>query len=55
VLSGEEAMSPVIDQAVTWKKVEERLAVETDPVLRRNLETLLDQDAPRPHEVGVGR
>jgi len=31
----------VIDQAVTWVRVEERLAVETDPVLRRNLETLL--------------
>ena len=35
-------MAPVIDQAVTWRKVEDRLAVETDPVLRRNLETLLD-------------
>src|SRR5947208_15271766 len=34
-------MSPVIDQAVTWRKVEERLAVETDPILRRNLEVLL--------------
>jgi hypothetical protein len=32
---------PVIDQSVTWRKVEERLAVETDPVLRRNLELLL--------------
>ena len=32
---------PVIDQAVTWRKVEERLAVETDPTLRRNLETVL--------------
>jgi hypothetical protein len=31
----------VIDQHRTWKKVEERLAVETDPILRRNLETLL--------------
>jgi hypothetical protein len=31
----------IIDQQGTWKKVEERLAVETDPVLRRNLETLL--------------
>jgi hypothetical protein len=30
-----------IDQHRTWKKVEERLEVETDPVLRRNLETLL--------------
>jgi ketosteroid isomerase-like protein len=34
-------MSPVIDQAVTWRKVEERLAVETDPILRRNLEVVL--------------
>jgi len=32
---------PVIDQAVTWAKVEERLEVETDPILRRNLETVL--------------
>ena len=32
---------PLIDQQVTWRKVEERLARETDPVLRRNLETLL--------------
>ena len=32
---------PLIDQQVTWRKVEERLAVETDPLLRRNLETLL--------------
>jgi hypothetical protein len=31
----------VIDPAVTWARVEERLATETDPVLRRNLETLL--------------
>ncbi len=31
----------VIDPAVTWAKVEERLGVETDPVLRRNLETVL--------------
>jgi hypothetical protein len=31
----------IIDQHVTWKKVEERLATETDPVLRRNLELLL--------------
>ena len=31
----------VIDQRVTWAKVEERLATETDPVLRRNLELLL--------------
>ena len=31
----------IIDQHRTWKKVEERLATETDPVLRRNLETLL--------------
>jgi len=32
----------VIDQSVTWKRVEERLATETDPVLRRNLELVLD-------------
>jgi hypothetical protein len=32
---------PVIDQQVTWRKVEERLERETDPVLRRNLEQLL--------------
>ena len=31
----------VIDQRVTWEKVEERLKVESDPVLRRNLELLL--------------
>jgi hypothetical protein len=31
----------LIDQNLTWKKVEERLTSETDPVLRRNLETLL--------------
>lgn len=31
----------VIDQHRTWRKVEERLTVETDPVLRRNLELLL--------------
>jgi hypothetical protein len=31
----------VIDQNKTWAKVEERLATETDPVLRRNLELLL--------------
>ncbi len=31
----------VIDPTVTWRKVEERLAAETDPVLRRNLETVL--------------
>ncbi len=31
----------VIDQRVTWAQVEERLARETDPVLRRNLELLL--------------
>src|SRR3954454_24296476 len=34
-------MAPVIDQTVTWRKVEERLAVETDPILRRNLEVVL--------------
>lgn len=32
---------PVIDQHVTWRKVEERLAIETDAILRRNLEMLL--------------
>jgi hypothetical protein len=31
----------IIDQNRTWTKVEERLASETDPVLRRNLELLL--------------
>jgi hypothetical protein len=31
----------LIDQNLTWKKVEQRLAIETDPVLRRNLEMLL--------------
>ena len=31
----------VIDQTLTWRKVEERLETETDPVLRRNLELLL--------------
>jgi hypothetical protein len=33
---------PIIDVHRTWAKVEERLATETDPVLRRNLETVLD-------------
>ncbi len=32
---------PVIDQQRTWAKVEARLETETDPVLRRNLEMLL--------------
>ena len=32
---------PVIDQNLTWKPVEERLATETDPVLRHNLELVL--------------
>jgi hypothetical protein len=31
----------LIDPRVTWRKVEERLETEQDPVLRRNLETLL--------------
>ena len=31
----------IIDQNLTWKKAEARLATETDPILRRNLETLL--------------
>src|SRR4051794_22222051 len=33
---------PVIDPNKTWAKVEERLAQETDPVLRRNLATVLE-------------
>jgi hypothetical protein len=32
---------PVIDQQVTWAAVEDRLATETDPILRRNLEVVL--------------
>jgi hypothetical protein len=32
---------PLIDPHLTWRKVEERLATETDPVLRRNLDLLL--------------
>ena len=32
---------PVIDQQVTWAAVEDRLAIETDPVLRHNLELVL--------------
>ncbi len=32
----------LIDPSRTWAKVEERLAVETDPVLRRNLATVLE-------------
>ena len=35
-------MALVIDPNRTWAKVEERLATETDPVLRRNLETVLE-------------
>jgi ketosteroid isomerase-like protein len=35
-------MALVIDPNRTWAKVEERLASETDPVLRRNLETVLE-------------
>jgi hypothetical protein len=31
----------VIDQNLTWSVVEERLATETDPTLRRNLELVL--------------
>jgi hypothetical protein len=31
----------VIDQNLTWRRVEERLATEQDPVLRRNLELLI--------------
>ena len=33
-------MTTVIDQRLTWARVEERLATEPDPVLRRNLELL---------------
>ncbi len=33
---------PLIDQSVTWQKPEARLAEETDPVLRRNLELLIE-------------
>jgi hypothetical protein len=32
---------PVIDQTRTWAAVEDRLAVETDPTLRHNLELVL--------------
>ena len=32
---------PVIEQTRTWAAVEERLATETDPILRRNLELVL--------------
>ena len=31
----------VIDPSVTWRPIEERLAVETDPSLRHNLEVVL--------------
>jgi hypothetical protein len=34
--------SVVIDPNRTWAKVEERLTTETDPVLRRNLATVLE-------------
>ncbi len=33
---------PLIDHSVTWQKPEARLAEETDPVLRRNLELLIE-------------
>jgi hypothetical protein len=33
---------PLIDPTVTWRKAEERLAAETDPVLRGNLELLIE-------------
>ena len=36
-----EAMAPLIDPNKTWQKVEQRLAAEQDPILRRNLETIL--------------
>jgi hypothetical protein len=38
---GKRGDMPVIDPKKTWEKVEARLATETDPVLRRNLETIL--------------
>ena len=31
----------IIDQTLTWRKAEQRLASESDPLLRRNLELLL--------------
>jgi hypothetical protein len=34
-------MTILVDQRVTWRKVEDRLTTETDPLLRRNLELLL--------------
>lgn len=36
------ARMTTIDVHRTWARVEERLATETDPVLRRNLQTVLD-------------
>jgi ketosteroid isomerase-like protein len=33
---------PLIDPTVTWRKAEQRLATETDPTLRRNLELLVE-------------
>jgi hypothetical protein len=35
-------MAVMIDPNKTWAKVEERLSTETDPILRRNLQTVLD-------------
>ena len=32
----------LIDQALTWRAVEERLAVEDDPVVRQNLDVVLE-------------
>lgn len=37
----QEGIMAIIDQRVTWEKVEARLETETDPQLRRNLELLL--------------
>jgi SnoaL-like domain len=41
VSTGGNSTMAIIDQNRTWIKVEERLASETNPVLRRNLELLL--------------
>jgi hypothetical protein len=35
-------VATTLDSSKTWAKVEERLATETDPVLRRNLEVVLE-------------
>ena len=40
---------PVIDVHRTWAKVEERLASEADPILRRNLEVVLEHMKAEAH------